>query len=89
MVVATILTIILKLKRSTRKERNAKTEAEEEGDFPVHLLTYLKNILLSVFSDFEVYTNIQQKFNPHGLYAQKSCFSENFNEAKSDYRGVS
>ena len=42
----------------------------------------------SIFSNVEVYTNNQQIYNSNGLYAHKSYFSNNFNAAISEYKGV-
>ena len=60
----------------------------EEQDAPVPLVTHVNNILHSIFSNVEVLINNQQIYNPNGLYAHKSCISNNFNGAISEYKGV-
>ena len=42
----------------------------------------------SIFSNVEVYINKQQIYNSNGLYAHKSCISNNFEAAISEYKGV-
>ena len=42
----------------------------------------------SVFSNVEVYINNQQIYNSNGLYAHKSCVSNNFKAVISDYKVV-
>ena len=44
----------------------------EEEDAPVPLVTHVNNILHSIFSNVDVYINIQQIYNSNGLYAHKS-----------------
>ena len=54
---------------------------------PVPLVTHVNNILHSIFSNVEVYINNQQIYNSNGLYAHKSCISNNFKWAISEYKG--
>ena len=74
------------------QEEEAKTDekatAEEEQESPVPLVTHVRNILHSIFSNVEVYINNQQIYNSNGLYAHKSYISNNFKRAISEYKGV-
>ena len=67
-----------------------KAEEEETGeeDAPVHLVTQVKIILHSFFSNVEVYINNQQKYKSNGLYAHISYISNNFKGALSEYKGA-
>ena len=47
---------------------------EEEQEAPVSLLTYVKTILYSMFSDFEVYINNQQIYNSNGCMPTSLTF---------------
>ena len=58
-------------------------EEEEAGR-----VTYVNNIMHSMFSNVEVYINNQQIYNSNGLYAHKSYISNNFKAAISEYRGI-
>ena len=60
-------------------------DSEEEE---VARVTYVNNILHSIFSNVEVYINNQQIYNSNGLYAHKSYISNNFKAAISEYKGV-
>ena len=74
-----------------KKEHKEKAKAKEEEtaeEEPVFLVTHVKNILHSIFSNIEVYINNQQIYNSNGLYAHKSCISNNFKGAISEYKGV-
>ena len=59
-------------------------EEEEE----VARVTYVNNIMHSIFSNVEVYINNQQIYNSNGLYAHKSYISNKFKAAISEYKGV-
>ena len=63
------------------------TDDEDEQE-EVARVTYVKNIMHSIFSNVEVYINNQQIYNSNGLYAHKSYFSNNFKAAISEYKGV-
>ena len=60
-------------------------DSEEEE---VARVTYVNNILHSIFSNVEVYINNQQIYNSNGLYAHKSYISNNFKGAITEYKGV-
>ena len=61
------------------------TDDEEED---VARVTYVNNIMHSIFSNVEVYINNQQIYNSNGLYAHKSYISNNFKGAITEYKGV-
>ena len=62
------------------------TVDKEEEEVP--RVTYVNNIMHSMFSNVEVYINNQQIYNSNGLYAHKSYISNNFKAAISEYKGV-
>ena len=77
--------------KEVKKEHKEEAKAEEEEtaeEEPVPLVTHVNNILLSLFSNVEVYINKQQIYNSNGSYAQKSYISNNFKGAISEYKGV-
>ena len=63
------------------------TDDEEEQE-EVARVTYVNNIMQSIFSNVEVYINNQQIYNSNGLYAHKSYISNNFKAAISEYKGA-
>ena len=89
----TYLALKLKLVRGRGYEtyntkEEAKVEEEETAEeAPVLVITHV-NILISIFSNFEVYINNQHFFNSNGLYTHKSYICNNFKGAISDYKGV-
>ena len=62
------------------------TDVDEEEE--VARVTYVNNIMHSLFSNVEVYINNQQIYNSNGLYAHKSYISNNFKAAISQYKCV-
>ena len=60
------------------------SDVEEE----VARVTYVNNIMHSIFSNVEVYITNQQIYNSNGLYAHKSYISNNFKGAITEYKGV-
>ena len=56
---------------------------EEKGE--VARVTYVNNIMHSIFSNVEVYITNQQIYNSNGPYAHKSYISNNFKTAISEY----
>ena len=60
-------------------------DSEEEE---VARVTYVNNIMHSIFSNVEVNINNQQIYNSNGFYAHKSYISNNFKAAISEYKGV-
>ena len=61
---------------------------DDEEEEEVARVTYVNNIMHSIFSNVEVYINNQQIYNSKGLYAHKSYISKNFKAAISEYKGV-
>ena len=77
--------------KEVEKELKEKTKVDEEAtaeEARVPPVTDVNNILQSIFSNVEVYINIQQIYNSNGLYAHKSYISNNFRGAISEYNGV-
>ena len=66
-------------------ETGADDSDEEEQ---VARVTYVNNIMHSIFSIVEMYINNQQIYNSNGLYAHKSYISNNFEGAITEYKGV-
>ena len=79
-----------KEKKRAQKEAKADEEAttEEEQEAPFPLVTHVNNTLQSIFLNVEVYISNQQNYNYNGLYAHKSCISNNFRGAISEDKGV-
>ena len=78
-----------------RKKKEHKSESvvftetgTDDSEEEVARVTYVNNIMHSVFSNVEVYINNQQIYNSNGLYAHKSYNSNNFKAAISEYKGV-
>ena len=63
------------------------TDDEEEYE-EVARVTYVNNIMHSIFSKNEVYINNQQIYISNGLYAHNYYISKNFKAAISEYKGV-
>ena len=61
---------------------------DDEEQEKVARVTYVNNILHSIFSNMEVYIHNQQIYNSNGLYANKSYISNNFKAVNSEYKGV-
>ena len=76
------------LKKEHKEEAKAEEEETVEEDAPVSLVTHVKNILHSIFSNVEVYINNQQVYNSNGLYAHESHICNNFKGAIFEYKGV-
>ena len=66
----------------------AGTDDSDEEEEEVARVTYVNNIMHSIFSNVEVYINNQQIYNSNGLYAHKSYISNNFKGAITEYKGV-
>ena len=65
-----------------------KTGTNDEEEEEVARVTYVNNIMHSIFSNVEVYINNQQIYKSNGLYAHTSYISNNFKAAISEYKGV-
>ena len=50
---------------------------DDDEEEEVARVTYVNNIMHSIFSNVEVYINNQQIYNSNGLYAHKSYISNN------------
>ena len=75
------------VKNEHKEEAKAVQEKTTEEE-PVSVVTHVKNMLHSIFSNVEVYINNQQIYNSNGLYAHKSYISNNFKGAISENKGV-
>ena len=77
-------------KKEHRDESVVFTETGDDGEKEdeVARVTYVKNIMHSIFPNVEVYINNQQICNSNGLYAHKSYISKNLKAAISEYQGV-
>ena len=76
-------------KKEHKDESFVFTETGDDSEQQeVARVTYVNNIMHSIFSIVEVYINNQQIYNSNGLYAHKSYISNNFKAAISDYKGV-
>ena len=60
---------------------------DDEEEEEVARVTYVNNLMHSIFSNVEVYIKNQQIYNSNGLYAHKSYISNNFKAAISEYKG--
>ena len=81
--------------QSKEKKKEHKDESvvfteigNDENEKEVVRVTFVNNIMHSIFSNVEVYINIQQIYNSNGPYAHKSYISNNFKAAISEYKGV-
>ena len=79
--------------KEKKKEHNDESvvfteTATDDGEEEVARVTYVNNIMHSIFSNVEMYINNQQIYNSNGLYAHKSYISNNFKAAISEYKGV-
>ena len=80
---------IRKRKRSTKLSLLfSKTGDDSDQEEEVARVTYVNNIMHSIFSIVEVYINNPQIYNSNGLHAHKSFISNNFKAAISEYKGV-
>ena len=77
-------------KKEHKDESVVSTETGDDNDQEeeVARVTYVNNIMHSIFSNVKVYINNQQIYNSNGLYAHKSYNSNNFKAAISEYKGV-
>ena len=64
---------------------STETGTDDEEEEEVARVTYVNNIMHSIFSNVEVYINNQQIYNSNGL---KSYISNNFKAAISGHKGV-
>ena len=66
-------------KKEHKDESVVFTETGDDSDQEEEIarVTYVNNIMHSIFSNVEVYKNNQQIYNSNGLYEHKSCISNN------------
>ena len=79
--------------KEKKKEHNEESvvftgKGSDDDEEEVVRVTYLNNIMHSIFSNVEVYIINQQIYNSNGRYAHKSYISINFKAAISEYKGV-
>ena len=65
-----------------------ETRTDDDEEEEVARVTYVNNIMHSIFSNVEMYIDNQQIYNSNGLYAHKCYISNNFKAAISEYKGV-
>ena len=65
-----------------------ETGTDDGEEEQIARVTYVNNIMHSIFSNVEVYKNNQQNYNSNGLYAHNSYISSNFKGAITEYKGV-
>ena len=70
-----------------KKAKNAKSE-ENSDEEPQANLTYVNNLLHSIFSNCEVYFNITMVYNANGLYPHKAQISNKFNSSAVSNIGI-
>ena len=75
-------------KKQHKVESVVFTETETDEEEEVARVTYVNNIMHSLFSNIEAYINNQQRYNSNGLYAHKPYISNNFKAAISEHKGV-
>ena len=66
----------------------AETGDDDSEEEEVARVTFVNNIMHSIFSNVEVYINNQQIYNSNGLYAHKSYISRNYKGAITEYKGA-
>ena len=76
------------IKKKQKEESVVFTETEADDEEEVPRVTYVSNIMHSIFSYVEVYIKNQQIHNSNGLYAHKFYISKNFKGAITEYKGV-
>ena len=77
-----------KKKKNEHKDESVVFTETGSDEEEVARVTYVNNIMHSIFSNVEVYINNHQIYNSNGLYAHKSYISNNFKAAISEYKGV-
>ena len=73
--------------KKEKAEYKAKSE-EDSDDEPQTYLTYLNNLLYSLFSNCEVYFNNTMVYNANGLYPHKAQITTEFNSSAVSYKGI-
>ena len=86
-----MVTIHTRVKKKEHKDGSVvftETGDDESEEEEMARVTYVNNIMHSMFSNNEVYKNNQQIYNSNGLFAHKSYISKNFKGAISEYKVV-
>ena len=73
--------------KKEKAEHKAKSE-EDSDDEPQTHLTYVSNLLHSLFSNCEVYFNKTIVYNANGLYPHKAQISNKFNSSAVSNKGI-
>ena len=61
-------------------------DSDQEEEEEVARVTYVNNIMHSIFSNVEVYINNREIYNSNGLYAHKSYLSNNLRQPSPNTR---
>ena len=73
--------------KKEKAEHKAKSE-EDSDEEPQTYLTYVNSVLLSLFSNCEVYFNNTMVYNANGLYPHKAQISNEFNSSAVSNKGL-
>ena len=73
--------------KKEKAERKAKSE-EDSDEEPQTYLTYVNNLLHSLFSNCKVYFNNTMVYNANGLYPHKAQISNEFNSSAVSKKGI-
>ena len=73
--------------KKEKAEHKAKS-ADDSDEEPQTYLTYVNNLLHSLFSNCEIYFNNTMVFNANGLYPHKAKKSNEFNSSTESNKGV-
>ena len=74
-----------KKEKAENKENKAKEDSDEE---PETYLTYVNNLLHSLFSNCEVFLNNTMVYNANGLYSHKTQISNEVNSSAVSNKGI-
>ena len=80
--------ITKEVRNGHKEEAKNKIETEEDQEAPVLLVSFVDNILHSIFAILEVYINKQQIYKTNGLFANKVYICNNFKGAICEYKKV-
>ena len=76
-------------KKEYKDESVVFTETgDDEEEEEVARVTYVNNIMHSIFSNVEVYVNYQKIYNSNGLHAHKTYISNNLKAAISEFKVI-
>ena len=73
--------------KKEKAEHKAKSE-EDSDEEPQTYLTYVNNLLHSLFSNCEIYFNNTMVYNANGLYPHKAQISNKFNSPAVSNKGI-